>query len=145
MADSDLLSKKEYRNFALQKKADERKRYIDLIERGKGISSAKKQARLAGPENIETEPDFLERVFTSSTKSDPYYQGRREMKKAIESERARINIPQAMQEESDMQKRLEDAGMKKGGKVKKMAKGGATASKRADGIATKGKTRGRII
>ena len=34
---------------------------------------------------------------------------------------------------------------KKGGKVKKMAKGGSTASKRADGIATKGKTRGRII
>ena len=35
---------------------------------------------------------------------------------------------------------------KKGGKVKKMASGGMTssASKRADGIATKGKTRGRI-
>jgi hypothetical protein len=38
------------------------------------------------------------------------------------------------------------AGMKKGGKVKKMASGGMTssASKRADGIATKGKTRGRM-
>ena len=34
---------------------------------------------------------------------------------------------------------------KKGGKVKCMSKGGFTASKRADGIATKGKTRGRII
>ena len=34
---------------------------------------------------------------------------------------------------------------KKGGKVKCMSKGGSTASKRADGIATKGKTRGRII
>lgn len=32
----------------------------------------------------------------------------------------------------------------KGGKVKKMAKGGSTASKRADGCATKGKTRGKI-
>jgi hypothetical protein len=31
-------------------------------------------------------------------------------------------------------------GMKRGGKVKKMASGGMTASKRADGIATKGKT-----
>ena len=40
----------------------------------------------------------------------------------------------------------DDVGLyKKGGKVKKMAKGGSTASKRADGIATKGKTRGRII
>lgn len=34
--------------------------------------------------------------------------------------------------------------MKKGGKVKCMAKGGS-ASKRADGIAAKGKTKGRII
>jgi hypothetical protein len=35
-------------------------------------------------------------------------------------------------------------GMKKGGKVKKYAKGG-TASKRADGCAVKGKTRGKMI
>jgi len=35
--------------------------------------------------------------------------------------------------------------MKKGGKVKCMSKGGSTASKRADGCATKGKTKGRII
>lgn len=37
--------------------------------------------------------------------------------------------------------------MKKGGTVKKMAKGGSvsSASKRADGCATKGKTKGRII
>jgi hypothetical protein len=35
---------------------------------------------------------------------------------------------------------------KKGGAVKKMASGGmaSSASKRADGIATKGKTRGRM-
>ena len=36
-------------------------------------------------------------------------------------------------------------GMKKGGKVKKMAKGGSTASKRADGCAVKGKTKGRFV
>ena len=37
--------------------------------------------------------------------------------------------------------------MKKGGCVKKMSSGGSTgsASKRADGIATKGKTKGRIV
>jgi hypothetical protein len=35
-------------------------------------------------------------------------------------------------------------GMRKGGKVKKMAKGGS-ASKRADGCATKGKTKGRFV
>lgn len=40
-----------------------------------------------------------------------------------------------------------EPGMKRGGKVKKMASGGTTrssASKRADGIATKGKTRGKM-
>jgi hypothetical protein len=38
-------------------------------------------------------------------------------------------------------------GMKKGGAVKKMASGGkvSSASKRADGCAVKGKTRGRIV
>lgn len=35
--------------------------------------------------------------------------------------------------------------MKKGGKVKKLAKGGSTASKRGDGCATKGKTKGRFV
>jgi hypothetical protein len=34
---------------------------------------------------------------------------------------------------------------KKGGSAKKMAKGGSTASKRADGCATKGKTKGRFV
>jgi hypothetical protein len=37
------------------------------------------------------------------------------------------------------------APMKKGGSVKKYSKGGSTASKRADGCATKGKTKGRFI
>ena len=45
---------------------------------------------------------------------------------------------------------MPSSGMKKGGKakakpVKKMAKGGSTASKRADGCATKGKTKGRFV
>ena len=38
----------------------------------------------------------------------------------------------------------EDTGMRRGGRVKKMA-GGGMASKRADGIAQRGKTRGRIV
>ena len=33
----------------------------------------------------------------------------------------------------------------KGGSAKKMAKGGSTASKRADGCAKKGKTKGRMV
>ena len=41
----------------------------------------------------------------------------------------------------------EGMGMKKGGKVKKYKKGGtvSSASKRADGIAVKGKTKGRFV
>ena len=35
-------------------------------------------------------------------------------------------------------------GMKRGGSVKKMASGGMTASRRADGIAQRGKTRGKM-
>ena len=34
---------------------------------------------------------------------------------------------------------------KKGGSTKKMAKGGSTASKRGDGIAAKGKTKGKFV
>lgn len=41
---------------------------------------------------------------------------------------------------------MAEAGMKKGGKVKKMASGGLAAGhKSADGIATKGKTKGKKI
>jgi hypothetical protein len=40
--------------------------------------------------------------------------------------------------------RMQMMGMKKGGGVKKMASGGS-ASSRADGIASKGKTKGKII
>ena len=43
--------------------------------------------------------------------------------------------------------RSTDEGMKRGGKakVKKMAKGGSIASKRADGCAQRGKTKGRFV
>jgi hypothetical protein len=56
--------------------------------------------------------------------------------------------------ESDMSKRKAVSGMKKGGKVKKMAAGGVAASKMGavktaapsrDGVAVKGKTKGKQI
>jgi len=51
------------------------------------------------------------------------------------------------QEQAAAEQAAAGGGMKKGGKVKKMAKGGSvgSASKRADGIATRGKTRGRMV
>ena len=49
------------------------------------------------------------------------------------------------EEEKDKQAAMgAQPGMRKGGKTKKMAKGGS-ASKRADGCAIRGKTRGKII
>ena len=47
----------------------------------------------------------------------------------------------------EARRRLREAGMYRGGSVKKMAGGGiaSSASRRADGIAKRGKTRGRMI
>lgn len=58
----------------------------------------------------------------------------------------------ARSQESDAAKRAAMGGMKKGGKVKKMANGGMTsmgkvktAAPSRDGVATKGKTKGKQI
>jgi hypothetical protein len=60
-----------------------------------------------------------------------------------------FNVPMAGRSEEPVRQRLSEDGVpyKKGGMVKKMAKGGmaSSASKRADGIATKGKTRGKYL
>jgi len=63
----------------------------------------------------------------------PAIPGTRSLKKDEEEEKRRME-EQAAAEQAAAQ------GMKKGGKVKM-----STASKRADGIATKGKTKGRIV
>ena len=57
-------------------------------------------------------------------------------------QRAEIRDMQYLREQlqqADSEKRRETRGMKKGGKVK------SSASKRADGIAIKGKTRGKMV
>jgi hypothetical protein len=67
-------------------------------------------------------------------------QMRRDKDKSAAGSKANLESVSASTEE-DMPR------MKKGGKVKKMKKGGtvSSASKRADGIATKGKTKGRFV
>jgi len=69
---------------------------------------------------------------------------RQKVKDAEEMRRAQ---EQAAAEQAAAEQAAAEGGMKKGGKVKKMAKGGSvgSASKRADGIATRGKTRGRMV
>ena len=55
--------------------------------------------------------------------------------------------PQGMAPQGQMPPPIPSApAMKKGGKVKKMASGGSvSASRRGDGIASKGKTKGRYL
>jgi hypothetical protein len=64
-----------------------------------------------------------------------------------DAEEERQAREQAAAEQAAAEQAAAEGGMKKGGKVKKMAKGGSvgSASKRADGIATRGKTRGRMV
>ena len=57
------------------------------------------------------------------------------------------NVPRGLGSSIGTLGALRAAGMKKGGTVKKMAKGGSvsSASKRGDGCAVKGKTKGRFV
>ena len=85
----------------------------------------------------------------------PAIPGTRSLKKDEEEEKRRMAEEDAAMAAAQMDatqgpiKRGLTAGlgMKKGGKVKKMAKGGSvgSASKRADGIAQRGKTRGKMV
>lgn len=78
---------------------------------------------------IQGEKDFLSKISTTMAKS-----ARDEQK---EAKRLRESVPEPARNYEGLE------GMKKGGKVKKMASGGS-ASKRADGIAQRGKTRGKM-
>lgn len=60
------------------------------------------------------------------------------------SQRDKVKAKRA-EEETAAKRAPVSSRMKHGGKVKKMAKGGSVASKRADGCATKGKTRGKMV
>jgi hypothetical protein len=79
---------------------------------------------------IQGEKDFLSKISTTMAKS-----ARDEQK---EAKRLRESVPESARNYEALE------GMKKGGKVKKMAAGGS-ASKRADGCAVRGKTRGRMV
>jgi len=143
-------------NQARAAQREEARKINNLRERREGMNVAYQQFKNDGIEAIDTEPGMISRLF-GITKNEPKYQAAREMKKALESERARANIPDEADEQrkamydsakkDDMDLPAGARTYKKGGTVKKMAKGGSvsSASKRADGCATKGKTKGRII
>jgi hypothetical protein len=161
----DLIAERD-RNEAKNKKAKEDamatqkadlKRANYAKERSVGNNIAYRQFKRSGTEGIDTEPDLIDRLMGAS-KDDAKYQSAKEMKKALESERARVSVSDELDAKRkamyDSAKK-DDMGLpagartnKKGGaiKAKKMASGGSvgSASKRADGIAVKGKTRGKI-
>ena len=65
-------------------------------------------------------------------------------KRNTESESPKGKMRPGRNEEIDDETRENAGGFKRGGKVKKMNSGGMTASRRADGIAQRGKTKGRM-
>ena len=163
-------------NKARAEQKEEARKANYLRRRREGNNIAYQQFKRSGTDAIDTGEDqgAIDKFIFGEVKNDPKYQAAREMKKALESERARVNIPDVLDEvrssgetslnkvipmtEEDKKvlnskefKRASEGtkDMKKGGaiKAKKMASGGSvsSASKRADGCATKGKTKGRII
>ena len=92
---------------------------------------------------------FDDGVTRTFTEDNPSYKPTRGGSK-LPGTRARLKAAEELLKKNGADKPtradiLNVATMKKGGTVKKMAKGGSTASKRGDGCATKGKTKGRFI
>jgi hypothetical protein len=79
-------------------------------------------------------------IGKSENDMDPMLKG---AKASDEADKQRAAMEKAMLKGASMGGMGPMQGIKKGGAVKKYSKGG-TASSRADGIATKGKTRGKI-
>ena len=142
-------------NQARAAQREEARKINGLRERRQSMNIAYRQFKNDGTEGIDTEPGMVEKLF-GATENSPKYQAAREMKSALEHERARAGLTS-----SDQQKELKDLyetgisdkdiaaakGNKKGGaiKVKKMAKGGKVSQlAKANGIAVRGKTRGKI-
>jgi len=150
---------KQDREDARAAQQEELKKANYLKERRVGNNIAYQQFKNSGTEGIDTEPGLLDKMMGAS-KNDPKYQAAREMKSALEHERARANVSDALDEQ---RKAMYDSAIKqdmglpagaqtykKGGKVKakakpkakKMASGGKV---RGCGCESKGKTKGRFI
>jgi hypothetical protein len=145
-------------NKARAEQKEEARKANYLRRRREGNNIAYQQFKRSGTEAIDTGEDqgAIDKFIFGEVKNDPKYQAAREMKSALEHERARAGLTS-----SDQQKELKDLyetgisdkdiaaakGNKKGGaiKVKKMAKGGKVSQlAKANGCAVRGKTRGKI-
>ena len=122
-------------------------------ERVSSVAPSKKQAPSKPRVVASTMPKAVlkdsgaYRGTRSDTKASPVDETKLSLSDRFKLSRERSRSGSGPTDTRSVSQRLRSAfGMKKGGETKKMASGGMTssASKRADGIATKGKTRGKM-
>ena len=125
--------------------SDTQKRIIELAEASK---KAKKEGpyrrSLSIPNDVDYEGKSGTGIFPMS--SAKFNETRAERKSASDHLQ---NMRDSETEDLIKREQIESSqGKRKGGSVKKMAKGGSiksSASRRADGCCTKGKTKGRMV
>lgn len=88
------------------------------------------------------DPRYIRELSERRAKDPEQYDKQMEMYRAAKQKEKEDEDYSALDTLKEVGKKA--FGMKKGGKVKKMAKGGS-ASSRADGCAQRGKTKGRMI
>jgi hypothetical protein len=120
---------------AILKKQTEEAIDTNLLDEFQGLASAAAKQPKVAPKNVN--PRSLTGSAREDAKADQFRRGIKELADKNLRERGNKYL-------------FADDAMKRGGKVKKMASGGSvkssvsTASKRGDGIALRGKTRGKI-
>lgn len=120
---------------------DEPVKFTPPKSRSGGRGSKPGSARVGTGRYDDPTSTYAERVFSPLRKLGDVFGLRRE-------EQVMRNMGVDREEARRRLRAKEESGMYRGGSVKKMAGGGmarSSASRRADGIAKKGKTRGRII
>ena len=145
---------------ALDKSNEERdQRFLDAMspeQRQKTLDKRARQARatqyMTGPQ--ATHDDFINFARRSRKMDEATKAGKSMFSAELTPDEDDVVEKAYRQADNEMKREASRAhppieGNKKGGKItaKKMASGGkvSSASKRADGIATKGKTKGRIV
>jgi len=136
-----------------QRNAENEGSNISEGERVSSIAPSKKQAPSKPRVVASTMPKAVlkdsgaYRGTRSDTKASPVDETKLSLSDRFKLSRDRSRSGSGATDTRSVNQRLRAAfGMKKGGAAKKMASGGSTssASKRADGIASKGKTRGKM-
>jgi hypothetical protein len=136
-----------------QRDAENEGSNISEGERVSSIAPSKKQAPSKPRVAARTMPKAVlkdsgaYRGTRSDTKASPVDETKLSLSDRFKLSRDRSRSGSGPTDTRSVSQRLRAAfGMKKGGEAKKMASGGSTssASKRADGIASKGKTRGKM-